>query len=106
MISYLTICVHSFYSVLYFSPFTEYEFAVLAMNTVGRGEKSQPVIAKTGETSKILPIFYLRILGVADFGNYTQISDLKLLWLTFIIQSQNPFRYFRLLFFFLWGQTR
>ena len=37
------------------------------MNTVGRGEKSQPVIAKTGETSKILPSFYLDMLGVANF---------------------------------------
>ena len=33
------------------SPYTEYEFGVLAVNNVGRGPKSTPVIATTGETS-------------------------------------------------------
>ena len=38
--------------LLLFSPFTEYEFGVLAVNNVGRGPKSLPVLAATGETSK------------------------------------------------------
>ena len=39
----------------YCSPYTEYEFGVLAVNNVGRGQKSTPVIATTGETSKYCP---------------------------------------------------
>ena len=35
-----------------FSPYTEYEFGVLAVNNVGRGQKSAPVMATTGETSE------------------------------------------------------
>jgi hypothetical protein len=38
---------------VYCSPFTEYEFGVLAVNNVGRGPKSLPVLAATGETSKL-----------------------------------------------------
>ena len=37
---------------IFFSPYTEYEFGVLAMNNVGRGETSVPVFATTGETSR------------------------------------------------------
>ena len=32
------------------------------MNTVGRGDKSKPVIAKTGETSKFSTLFISRIV--------------------------------------------
>ncbi len=45
------ICV--FNRFVYCSPFTEYEFGVLAVNNVGRGPKSLPVLAATGETSKL-----------------------------------------------------
>ena len=34
-----------------FSPYTEYEFGVLAVNNVGRGKKSIAALATTGETS-------------------------------------------------------
>ena len=33
------------------SPYTEYEFGVLAVNNVGRGKKSIAALATTGETS-------------------------------------------------------
>ena len=42
-----------------FSPYTEYEFGVLAMNNVGRGKKSLPVYATTGETSKLHVGFFI-----------------------------------------------
>ena len=38
------------------SPYTEYEFGVLAVNNVGRGKKSIAALATTGETSKIMII--------------------------------------------------
>ena len=38
------------------SPYTEYEFGVLAVNNVGRGKKSIAALATTGETSKIMMI--------------------------------------------------
>ena len=40
------------FKTIFCSPYTEYEFGVLAVNNVGRGQKSTPVIATTGETSK------------------------------------------------------
>ena len=42
--------ITNFYDIRGLSPYTEYEFCVLAMNNVGRGEKSIPVLATTGET--------------------------------------------------------
>ena len=48
-----SISVHPLLILLYFSsPYTTYEFGVLAVNNVGRGPKSVPAIATTGETSK------------------------------------------------------
>lgn len=43
------------------SPYTEYEFGVLAMNNVGRGQKSVPVFATTGETSKIILLVFISL---------------------------------------------
>ena len=42
--------ITTFYDIRALSPYTEYEFVVLAVNDVGRGPKSEPVIATTGET--------------------------------------------------------
>ena len=42
--------VSDFYDIRGLSPYTEYEFVVLAVNDVGRGPKSQAVLATTGET--------------------------------------------------------
>ena len=42
------LCLNNYFL---FSPYTEYEFGVLAVNNVGRGPKSTPVLATTGETS-------------------------------------------------------
>lgn len=39
-----------FYDIRGLTPFTEYEFVVLAVNNVGRGDNSKPVVATTGET--------------------------------------------------------
>ena len=41
-----------FYDIRGLTPYTEYEFVVLGVNNVGRGEKSQPVVATTGETGE------------------------------------------------------
>ena len=42
--------ITTFYDIRGLSPYTEYEFVVLAKNNVGRGPKSEPVIVTTGET--------------------------------------------------------
>ena len=42
--------ITTFYDIRGLSPYTEYEFVVLAKNNVGRGPKSEPVVATTGET--------------------------------------------------------
>ena len=63
--------ITTFYDIRGLSPYTEYEFVVLAKNNVGRGPKSDPVVATTGETGKkyiynFLPlklIFYLDVLS-------------------------------------------
>lgn len=39
-----------YYSVRNLSPYTEYEMYVIAVNSVGRGRPSAPVIVTTGET--------------------------------------------------------
>ncbi|KAF8786934.1 Receptor-type tyrosine-protein phosphatase like protein [Argiope bruennichi] len=39
-----------FYTVRDLSPYTEYEFYVIAVNGIGRGSPSTPVVATTGET--------------------------------------------------------
>ena len=42
--------ITTFYDIRGLSPYTEYEFVVLAKNNVGRGPKSEPVVVTTGET--------------------------------------------------------
>lgn len=42
-----------FYGVRPLSPYTEYEFYVVAVNNFGRGPPSEPVTCTTGETGKI-----------------------------------------------------
>lgn len=42
--------VTKFYTVSNLTPFTEYEFIVLAVNKIGRGPPSEPAIVTTGET--------------------------------------------------------
>ena len=44
--------ITTFYDIRGLTPFTEYEFVVLAVNNVGRGDTSRPVVATTGETGK------------------------------------------------------
>lgn len=46
--------ITTFYDIRGLSPYTEYEFVVLANNNVGRGPKSEPVMATTGETGKLV----------------------------------------------------
>lgn len=41
-----------YYTVRGLSPFTEYEFFVIAVNNIGRGPVSRAVLATTGETGK------------------------------------------------------
>lgn len=45
-----------YYQVRNLSPYTEYEFNVIAVNKIGRGPPSAPVIVTTGETSQYLII--------------------------------------------------
>jgi len=44
--------ITTFYDIRGLTPFTDYEFVVLAVNNVGRGDKSRAVVATTGETGK------------------------------------------------------
>lgn len=41
-----------FYVVRSLSPYTEYEFYVIAVNNIGRGPASAPAVTITGETGK------------------------------------------------------
>lgn len=41
-----------FYVVRSLSPYTEYEFYVIAVNNIGRGPASTPATCTTGETGK------------------------------------------------------
>lgn len=41
-----------FYVVRALSPYTEYEFYVIAVNNIGRGPTSAPATCTTGETGK------------------------------------------------------
>lgn len=51
-----------YYHVRSLSPYTEYELYVIAVNTIGRGPPSAPVIVTTGETSQyFINIFTLAI---------------------------------------------
>ena len=44
--------ITTFYDIGGLSQFTEYELVVLAVNNIGRGPKSLPVLATTGESGK------------------------------------------------------
>lgn len=43
-----------FYGIRALSPYTEYEFYVVAVNNFGRGPPSEPVTCTTGETGKLI----------------------------------------------------
>ena len=42
--------ITQFYDIRGLTPYTEYEFVVLGVNNVGRGEKSAPTIVTTGDS--------------------------------------------------------
>ena len=44
--------ITQFYDIRGLTPDTEYEFVVMGVNNVGRGEKSQPILVTTGDTGK------------------------------------------------------
>jgi len=48
-----------YYHVRSLSPYTEYELYVIAVNSIGRGPPSAPVIVTTGETSQYHAIRYV-----------------------------------------------
>lgn len=48
-----------FYVVRALSPYTEYEFYVIAVNNIGRGPGSIPATCTTGETGNL---FYFQII--------------------------------------------
>ena len=41
--------ITQFYDIRGLSPYTEYEFVVLGVNNVGRGDKSEPILLTTGD---------------------------------------------------------
>ena len=41
--------ITQFYDIRGLSPYTEYEFVVLGVNNVGRGDKSMPILLTTGD---------------------------------------------------------
>ena len=43
----------SFYVINSLTPYTEYEFYIIAVNTIGRGQPSSSITITTGETSKL-----------------------------------------------------
>lgn len=49
-----------FYVVRALSPYTEYEFYVIAVNNIGRGPGSIPATCTTGETGNL---FYFQFFG-------------------------------------------
>lgn len=55
-----------FYVVRGLSPYTEYEFYVIAMNNIGRGPPSAPATTTTGETGKNNRIHPCRLIEMAD----------------------------------------
>lgn len=64
-----------YYSVRNLSPYTEYEMYVIAVNNIGRGPPSAPVVVTTGETGKAFHSFvfsYDNELGtyICIFGEY------------------------------------
>ena len=61
--------ITTFYDIRGLTPFTEYEFIVLAVNSVGRGPPSTPVNATTGETGTN-PVLLL------DFPAYNQCDQM------------------------------
>lgn len=46
----------SFYVINSLTPYTEYEFYIIAVNSIGRGQPSTPLYVTTGETSKLISI--------------------------------------------------
>ena len=44
--------ITQFYDIRGLTPYTEYEFVVLGVNNVGRGEKSPPILVTTGDTGE------------------------------------------------------
>ena len=42
--------ITQFYDIRGLTPYTEYEFVVLGVNNVGRGEKSAPIVVTTGDS--------------------------------------------------------
>lgn len=50
-----------YYHVRSLSPYTEYELYVIAVNSIGRGPPSAPVMVTTGETSQYYSIYYRTI---------------------------------------------
>ena len=79
--------ITTFYDIRGLSPYTEYEFVVLAKNNVGRGPKSDPVVATTGETGKVLSRITSakgKIIGL-DYSN-----DIPNINACFFLTNKNP----------------
>lgn len=63
-----------FYVVRALSPYTEYEFYVIAVNNIGRGPASIPATCTTGETGNL---FYL-IFEISFFFEFLNFEELLL----------------------------
>ncbi|XP_059098877.1 tyrosine-protein phosphatase Lar-like isoform X3 [Tigriopus californicus] len=62
--------ITTFYDIRGLTPYTEYEFVVLAVNNVGRGDKSMPVVTTTGETA---PGYAPRNVSVRPLSSSTMV---------------------------------
>lgn len=59
-----------FYVVRALSPYTEYEFYVIAVNNIGRGPPSAPATCTTGETGKLITHINLFIFSSIILNQY------------------------------------
>lgn len=58
--------ITTYYTVRNLSPYTEYEFYIIAVNNLGRGPPSSPAVITTGETGMCRKNFKLLLLNNVD----------------------------------------
>lgn len=63
-----------FYSVRNLSPYTEYEMYVIAVNNIGRGPPSAPVVVTTGETGSVFFIILRIFIIIYHYNNESNLN--------------------------------
>lgn len=83
-----------FYVVRALSPYTEYEFMVIAVNNIGRGPQSAPATCTTGETGNEILIslkrffFHLFLLPKLELNIQLIWSCAKCLMIVFLMSEK------------------